>query len=272
MAITVVEDTMVTTTSTTTTYAQVQLINSNGINTETAFPTCIYPDIDGAYSVKLTIYDLCTWSTDTVAVTAQCAGAPTVVASASEAIGYNGTYVTQALNYTADYPKYDVMLSRDHPRRVKLDASASQGFSTSKLTYYWAWAAPDPRAGTLNAQDDIDQPYGSMAAITLGKNDTYNLELTVHDGCSFKKLPITLFADCMHEPLDIQGDNRLTVRGGQVGGSLLQTFKLTEMSQAECAYLNQWAFVNYTAEPAAGASVRPVLSFIFALLALRLLM
>jgi len=150
---------------------------------------------------------------------------------------------------------WKVSLSRTLPRRVVLDARASQNYSFSQVSYYWGWATPDPRTNTDEAQVDIETPYASTAALTISASSKYRLYLTVHDGCDVAYFNFTLDAQCS-EPASTLDPN-VTVSSD---GRNLNTFVLSmkqDDKQIQCSS-NTWTLTNFT--PASSSSV-PTLSF-----------
>jgi len=242
-----------TTTNTSTSY-QVFLVNSNNINSLIPFPSCMYPDIEGSFQVQLQLQDYCQVSTTTTTVNSQCQGSPSIVSNVTSAAGA-GSYVSQAPDWSPNAPSYNVSLSRAGARRVVLDASASQGYTYSRLEYYWSWSSPDPRAGTANAQANIDQPYGAMAAVDIQASGYYYINLTVHDGCAVSYQTITLYASCSPLAVALTYNAALSVTTGGPSSTSQQTFFIQETSQADCAYSNTWMVYNFSSSTSASVPV-----------------
>jgi len=242
----------------------VALLNRQASLPTTAFPACFYPDIAGTYSLRLSASDTCQTQLSTIDVQAACPSPPTPVLSVSEHAFFNpsteGNYVSYAGNN-----KWNVMLSRVGPRRVLLDARQTQNYSFSQLTFYWAWANPDSRAGTNLSQNMIETPYASTSAVEINSAGPKYLYLTVHDGCDVAYLNFTLLAQCQ-EPTSNLGPS-VTVNSD---GTSLTTFDLSlssDPNQIQCGQI-QWSLNNFTptSYPATGSACRAVLSSITPLL------
>jgi len=242
----------------------VALLNRQASLPTTAFPACFYPDIAGTYSLQLSASDTCQTQLSTIDVQAACPSPPTPVLSVSEHALFNpsteGNYVSYAGNN-----KWNVMLSRTGPRRVLLDARQTQNYSFSQLTFYWAWANPDSRAGTNLSQNMIETPYASTSAVEINSAGPKYLYLTVHDGCDVAYLNFTLLAQCQ-EPTSNLGPS-VTVNSD---GTSLTTFDLSlssDPNQIQCGQI-QWSLNNFTptSYPATGSACRAVLSSITPLL------
>jgi hypothetical protein len=241
---------------TTSTMYQVFLVNSNTLNQETPFPSCIYADLAGSYQLQFTLTDRCQVSTDTAIVQAACGGVPTIDSKVYEAEN-GGSYVSQAPDYQPDAPSYNVSLSRSQARRVVLDASGTYNYTNSRLSFYWAWASPDPRFWTTEAQDGIDQPYGPIAAIDMTTSGYYYVNLTVHDGCNYTWTVIKLYAGCSEVLLSVPATGTSTVATGGTVSTNVQTFFIQESTQEGCSYTNQWVLANFTEAKSAAANTRP---------------
>jgi len=240
------------------------LVNSVG-NPLTSFPSCIYPDLAGAYTIQLRLTDQCQSVTNSIVVTAACDGAPTISVTVAESNGED-SFVSMNASSAPDHPIYNIALARDRPRRVVLDASSTVGYTNSRLTFYWAWAAT---ANTPTAQDGIDEPYGPEASLEIVAGGVYDLIVTVHDGCAVSTLPVTLVASCGALNLDVATSQTLTVNNGGNNPTSLQTFFIEEASQHDCAYSNQWTYYNFTTgTSSAGETARPLffISFFFSLI------
>jgi hypothetical protein len=216
----------------------------------------MYADLAGSYQVQLTLTDQCQVSSSIVTVQAACGGVPTINAKVYEA-EEGGSYVTQATDYQPDAPSYNVSLARDHARRVVFDATGTYNYTNSRLSFYYSWAAPDPRFWTDEAQDGIDQPYGPIAAIDMTASGYYYVNLTVHDGCNYTWSVIKLYAGCSEVLLSVQETGSATVATGQTVSTNLQTFFIQESSQEGCEYTNDWVLANFTEAKGAATNTRP---------------
>jgi len=244
-----------------TTFTYRIFLNNPVNNPSDAFPGCLYADINGTYMVRLTIQDQCQISQSTVTIDAECGGAPDPVVTVREAKG-SGAWVTENTASTDEAPIYNITLARDRPRRLILDGSASTGYTTSKLEYYWSWADPDPRAYTPAAQNNIDEPYGAEAAISISAAGTYYLNFTVHDGCAVKSTIVTIYAGCSALALDVPTTLSATVQTGAGGATVAQTIFVQEKSQQQCAYTNTWTYYNFTGEQSAANTYGPSMALL----------
>jgi len=226
----------------TTYYNFITLLNRQGLLATTAFPACFYPDVAGNYMLQLSVNDTCQVQQSVLSIPVECASPPTPQLTVSEHPLFNPAketgYVSNAGGNT-----WNVQLSRLAPRRVFLDARGSQNYSNSQLSYYWAWAKPDPRADTLLSQVSIETPYASTSAVEISGAGQYHLYLTLHDGCDVSYLNFTLNAQCGEPANTLQ--TAVTVNSN---GKNLNTFLLSMQqgdSQIQCSQ-NLWEFVNFT--------------------------
>jgi hypothetical protein len=218
--------------------------------------------------LTLILNDGCQTSNASFTVTAQCplSTAPTIVAAvlprlpvSSDPNATEPNYVSQ--NLTAGGQDWIVTLTRDSPRRLRLDASNSTSNSNSQLSVYWAWRYPDPRWNTSEAQDNIDSPYSSTAELILPGVGDYYILLTVHDGCAVSQLNITLHAQCDSTPRTPNFANRTTVStNGRNSVTLeLQNTQLERdgSNQFSCDFGTDWALYNFTEDSPTGVNVVP---------------
>jgi len=217
---------------------------------------CTLTDLAGSYQVQLTLTDGCQVSSTTATVKAACGGVPTIDAKVYEAED-GGSYVSQAPDYQPDAPSYNVSLARDHARRVVFDATGTYNYTNSRLSFYWAWASPDPRFWTAQAQDGIDQPYGPIAAIDMTASGYYYVNLTVHDGCNYTWTVLKLYAGCSESLLSVQATGTSVVATGQTVSTNLQTFFIQESSQEGCEYTNAWVLADFIEAKGAATNTRP---------------
>jgi hypothetical protein len=232
------------------------------------FASCFYPDVAGTYTLTLTLADGCQTNNASFTVNANCpqSSAPNIVAAvlprlpqSSDPNATEPNYVS--LNTSAGSQDWLITLTRDSPRRLRLDASNSTSNSNSKLSFYWAWRYPDPRWNTSAAQDDIDSPYSSTAELVLPGVGNYYILLTVHDGCAVSQLNITLSASCDSTPRTPNFGNRTTVSSN---GRSLVTIELenTQLekdgsNQFSCDFVTEWTFYNFTEKSPTGVNVVP---------------
>jgi hypothetical protein len=239
------------------------------------FPSCFYPDVPGSYSLTLELTDRCQQSTAPISVNTVCSDAPTINITARERDGWNATAVPyiKAGSNTQDNYTWTVTLSRAGLRRVHFDASGTIGAAPGRLSYYWSWRSPDPKANSTAAQANIDLPYGPQAEIVFPSVGTYYLSLSVHDGCAFTQANVTIIAVCDTKSSDVNFNN---------GSSTARDGSMTSVVQLQNTHLNDgvdplacssasWVFYNFTefspTGPVTGAGSRVVISFIpFALL------
>jgi len=156
---------------------------------------------------------------------------------------------------------HHVTLTRDSPRRLRLDASNSTSNSNSQLSFYWAWRYPDPRWNTSQAQDGIDSPYSSTAELILPAVGDYYILLTVHDGCAVSQLNMTLHAQCDSTPRTPNFANRSSVStNGRNSVTLDLENTQTEKdgsNQFSCDFVTDWALYNFTENSPTGVNVVP---------------
>jgi len=243
---------------TTTTYDSYTITLPAATNPLLRFPTCFYPDVDGTYTLTLTLTDTCHVNTSTIQVNARCQAAPTIMFKAHERELWNSnkTYVNLTAGSTADNVSYDITLNRNSVRRIVLNATGSAPQSNSKLEYYWSWRFPDPRANTAGAQNDIDSPFGAAAEVILPKIGTYYMLLTVHDGCVASFLNITLNAKCDSSvpTLNVGNQSTTTTDGVKFTTLVLQNTAKNQdgSNQLQCDDVVSWAFMNFTEQSPTG--------------------
>jgi len=221
-----------------TTVSWVTLPGSSSINANTFFPSCLYPDIAGTYVLGLSVSDGCQTVVTNLTLQASCNAAPTITLNVSEHANFSSSEGPSYVSAGRTLNTWVVSLLRSAPRRIVLDARASVGYSNSRLTYYWAWNSPDPRAGTINAQDSIETPYASTSALTLSSLGNYTLTLTVHDGCIASTLNFTIMTTCA-DPAPSFSPSSVTTNG-----KTYSTIRLYG-SQTDCS-INSWTIFNFT--------------------------
>jgi len=155
--------------------------------------------------------------------------------------------------------KAKLTLDRTLWRRVRLNATASFGFSNSQLSYYWSW--DDERKNTVRAQENIELPYSAVASVLIPTRGSYKLVLWVTDGCETASVSVVIEGTCAEVPLDFMGTGAIahTYVVPQEDAVVITTFELKERSACPS---DNWTLVDFVAsyvpvQPDDGGSSAP---------------